>query len=730
MLPRRIIAISPDKTVGKAIAIALKAAGGVVDLHASLDELGKEIAAALVVVHVPAGGEASAIMSTLVSRLTGDTRAVAILAASDLATIVAIMQASDRVAGMLVAEDLDPRELSAMATRILAGDIFGLDKVIRWGTQIHSQLIGDYQEKSLCISQISEFAELMGVRRKYRESIEQCIDEMLMNALYDAPVDDDGKQIFAEIPTKTRISLRVEQKVVVQYACDGKQFAVSVRDAFGTLERATVLRYLHKCLHNANQIDRKVGGAGLGLYLMTNASSEVYFNVLPKVATEAVCVFDLESPKLQLQSFGFFHERIDAGGRLVGGPSRRLPTGASHPVERRDPSVAAPSLGRGVVALLVVMIGVVLALIAMVAYPRLRGDDHFLEVRIRADIDDQRVAIRLEVEPVGATVELDGKAVGTATAGALVVRDLVPGRAYPIVVRHPGFAPKSTVVQPTKAGDDRLTLRLDALVPTVRLDSLPTGATIEVDGKPVGTAPLVLSSLAPRAPIELTFRKPGYRDATTKLEVPGPGEDLRVVQPLLVSDELARIHLVSEPPGAQVVQNGQLVPGILTPAEVLVEAGKPVSFTLTMAHKVPVQLATFTPGHGETNLEQSATLVDGRALAITSSVEGKVSVAHAPLCQALTTPASCVVPPGTYSVELVVGPTRFTHQIAVTADLAYAFELGYVTPPPGSHLQLADLSLSTRVLLEAGPRQVLIVDDAAPRVVTVVVKPGATVVAR
>jgi hypothetical protein len=284
MLARRIIAVSPDTAFGKQLAIALKAAGGAVDAHVTLDELGKgELQAALLVLHLD--GDLAGAAPGILARISGDTRVIAILPRSNLAAVVDIMQASDRVAGMMVAEDLEPKQLSAIATRVLAGDIFGLDKLVQWGTQIHSHLVGDYQEKSLCIAQISEFAELMGVRRKYRESIEQCVDEMLMNALYDAPVDDQGKQIFSEIPTKTRISLRVEQKVVVQYACDGKQFSVSVRDTFGTLERSTVLRYLHKCLHNEQQIDRKAGGAGLGLYLITNSSTDVYFNVLPGVAT-------------------------------------------------------------------------------------------------------------------------------------------------------------------------------------------------------------------------------------------------------------------------------------------------------------------------------------------------------------------------------------------------------------------------------------------------------------
>nr|MBA3538810.1 hypothetical protein [Deltaproteobacteria bacterium] len=168
---------------------------------------------------------------------------------------------------------------------------------------------------------------------------------------------------------------------------------------------------LHKCLHNEQQIDRKAGGAGLGLYLMTNASSEVYFNVLPGVATEAVCVFDLEQAKLQLESFGFFHERIDAGGRLAGGPSRRLPTGATHPVERRSGPRAAPAppaVSRTVIALLVGMIGVVIALIAAVAWPRATAATTTVEIR---------------TEPKGATVELEGRNVGTATDGSVIAKD-------------------------------------------------------------------------------------------------------------------------------------------------------------------------------------------------------------------------------------------------------------------------------------------------------------------
>jgi hypothetical protein len=460
VLARRIIAVSPDKQFGKQIATALKAAGGAVDLHQKLDELAKgELVAALVVLHLD--GELATAAAEILPRLSGEAKVIAILPKANLAAIVDIMQSSDRIAGMLMAENFDSRQLSAMTTRIIAGDIFGLEKMLSWGTLLHSQLVGDYQEKSLCISQISEFAELMGVRRKYREAIEQCVDEMLMNALYDAPVDEQGKPIFSEIPTKTRISLRVEQKVVVQYACDGKQFAVSVRDAFGTLERNTVLRYLYKCLHSEQQIDRKVGGAGLGLYLMVNSATTVYFNVLPGVATEAVCVFDLETPKLQLERFGFFNEKIDAAGRLAAGASRRLPA-TGHPVERRH-SAQPPPPPRGLIAALSIAIVAVLALVAIAAWPRIFPGTEVARVTFTTI-------------PTGATIEIEGRNEGTAVDGTLV-RELEIGRAYPVVARLDGYEPKTSVVQPQKGGS-QVTFELVARTPTVLLDSQPTGATI------------------------------------------------------------------------------------------------------------------------------------------------------------------------------------------------------------------------------------------------------------
>ena len=184
-----------------------------------------------------------------------------------------------------------------------------------------------------------EFAELMGVRRKYRESIEQCVDEMLMNALYDAPVDEQGQHMFAEIPTKTRISLRTEQRVVVQYAVRrpavrGRR-ARRVRHARtpdrpalppqgpATSERADRSQGRRR---RARPVpDGELGDHGL-LQRAARHRDRGGLRVRPRAA------------KLQLERFGFFTEKIDAAGRLA--EDRRV--GCRLPPSRRAPRACPP----------------------------------------------------------------------------------------------------------------------------------------------------------------------------------------------------------------------------------------------------------------------------------------------------------------------------------------------------------------------------------------------------
>jgi PEGA domain len=625
VLARRIIAVSSDEGFGRQLAAGLQSVAGTVDVHPTIDALGTGELPALCVIHLDGARAAS----ELWPRLAGGGPVIAVIPRANLAAVVELLQSSDRVAGVMVAEGFAPGRLAAMAMRVLADELPGLEHGMAPGTPIQSRTVGDHREASRCMSQISEFIDQAKVPRKHRASIEQCVDEMVMNALYDAPVDAQGNHLFAGIPTRTRITMRTEQRVVVQYACDGKQLAVSVRDAFGTLERATVLRYLHKCLHAEQQIDRKAGGAGLGLYLMVNASTAVTFHVLPGIATEARCLFDLEAPRLALAQLDFV--QLDAAGqRATAG--RRLAAG-----------------------------------------PRLRV---------------QRVAV--------------------AVVAVVVLLGLLAGQALRRRRDGPEVAP----------------------VATVELDSQPTGAAVEIDGQPMGSTPLTLTSLAPGKPVSIVFRRTGYRAATARLDVPGAGDRKRLVQPLEISDEFVRVRFVSNPPGAEVVEDGRpsSIDHTYTPAEVFVEANRIQRFTLIMPKHVPLVIAPFTPGRGARELEKGGELVEGATLRIEATVSGKLTVSGAPHCTEVTPPVDCTLAPGSYVVAYV-GPdgARITRSVTMAAqDAIERFELGIIEAGPGKLLRPGG---ARRAVVEVGTHTVTVSDDAGAHQTTVSVRSGATVVA-
>ncbi len=183
-----------------------------------------------------------------------------------------------------------PTRLSTTARKLLTGDIFGIEKYVP-DADVRYMRLQNYKGRSEAIDQITAFAAESKVRRQVRTNIAQVCEELLMNALYNAPVDEYGRPMFANVTPKDRLDLESPRPVSIRYLVSDQYFGVSVRDRFGTLTKETVLRYIHKCLHSRQQIDGKTLGAGLGLYLVASRTREYIINIAPGIATEAIALF-------------------------------------------------------------------------------------------------------------------------------------------------------------------------------------------------------------------------------------------------------------------------------------------------------------------------------------------------------------------------------------------------------------------------------------------------------
>jgi hypothetical protein len=192
--------------------------------------------------------------------------------------------------------DSDPEDAEMVITsvKLLSGDIFGLEKYLAWGAKVNERKVRDYEEKREALGSVTVDAKELGARRPLIARIESVVDELLMNALYDAPAARGGPRG----PKPANIAPDAE--ALLRWAADGRYFAVSVQDEFGELQKEAILDHVSRARQERGRprSTEEVGdgaGAGLGLYFILSSVTRFVANVLPGKRTEVVCLFDLKS---------------------------------------------------------------------------------------------------------------------------------------------------------------------------------------------------------------------------------------------------------------------------------------------------------------------------------------------------------------------------------------------------------------------------------------------------
>ena len=302
---QRILAIADDPTTLKRLADAIQAGGGspvLVRGAKMLDQAPGPLPFRFAVYAWDGTPEG---LQHVTSKMRDGAQLVGVTPPTKLAAFTQLL-ADPRCNHVLTADDNGFHMTSVTVQKFVTGDLFGIEKYLPECTQVHLTRLREYKGRTAAIDEVLGYAEKVGVRRQVRSAIGQVCEELLMNALYDAPVDEHGNAIFAEVEIKARLEQLSPRPVSIRYAATETGFAVSVRDRFGRLDKATVLRYIDKCLHSSQQIDRKTYGAGLGIYLIANAATQFVLNVAPGMTTEVVCTFDRKSARASLRALSVF----------------------------------------------------------------------------------------------------------------------------------------------------------------------------------------------------------------------------------------------------------------------------------------------------------------------------------------------------------------------------------------------------------------------------------------
>ncbi|HPH66360.1 MAG TPA: hypothetical protein PLF40_11465 [Kofleriaceae bacterium] len=198
-------------------------------------------------------------------------------------------------------------ELTITAHKLLRRDLFGLDKYLLWGVDPRTAELKQGSDRAGLVEQVANDLRSAGQSPRVSSMAMLVTDELLSNAVHNAPVDANGNHFRRDWPRDQEVQLLPNETVKLRWACDARYVAIEVNDSFGSLDRKTILHALGK-----NDVRESGGGAGMGLALTYRSCDHLVFNLSPGRKTEIIALIDVrQSPteRLPASSYNVFVER-------------------------------------------------------------------------------------------------------------------------------------------------------------------------------------------------------------------------------------------------------------------------------------------------------------------------------------------------------------------------------------------------------------------------------------
>lgn len=202
-------------------------------------------------------------------------------------------------------------------SKLTSRNLFGLDKYLSWGVEVQEIEVSRSDQRREIINKADTYFEASGIRSANRDRMKAVAEELLMNAIYDAPRDSQGKPLYNHQSRTETVVLQEGHRGRFRYSTDGLFMAISIEDPFGGLDANTLFRYLEKCYSGTGSLNdgrTDKGGGGRGLHQIIENSDLVVFNIDPGLRTEVIALFntDPKSAPVRYPNLHFFKSERDS----------------------------------------------------------------------------------------------------------------------------------------------------------------------------------------------------------------------------------------------------------------------------------------------------------------------------------------------------------------------------------------------------------------------------------
>ena len=198
--------------------------------------------------------------------------------------------------GHLVVEDGLPalaETVLVTALKLLRQDLFGIEKYLAWGVEPVRFVLERASARRGLVAHLHDDLLAQGWGRRVASRAAHAADELLSNAVFNAPVDAQGRRLRAELSRTEDWPLTGRDRVALSYACDGRFVALAVEDGYGSLDPHLGMAGLAQRCAGHLQTRDGTGGAGIGLALACRHVDQLVFNIAPDTRTEVIGLIDV-----------------------------------------------------------------------------------------------------------------------------------------------------------------------------------------------------------------------------------------------------------------------------------------------------------------------------------------------------------------------------------------------------------------------------------------------------
>jgi anti-sigma regulatory factor (Ser/Thr protein kinase) len=146
----------------------------------------------------------------------------------------------------------------------------------------------------------------ISLKRDLSEKLTSILEEMLTNALYHSIRLADGSEKY---PRRQSVNLAENEKVTIKFCADKNGFFLSVIDQGGSLLFPDIRRVFSRVYQGdekSPQMETKVSGAGLGIYLIFENATHLKIESTKKAQTTISCWVSDKTVDPTQFSFNYF----------------------------------------------------------------------------------------------------------------------------------------------------------------------------------------------------------------------------------------------------------------------------------------------------------------------------------------------------------------------------------------------------------------------------------------